>query len=127
MAHQCAMQRFLIGFAGVSGAVSVALAAAAAHGLSDRLDPGALAQLRNAVQINGWHTLALLGIAAWLPRGGALAAAAGGLIAAGTLAFCGTVYLLALGGVRLPLVAPLGGTVLILGWLVLAASAFRRG
>ncbi len=121
------MQRILIGFAGLFGAVSDALAAAAAHGLSARLDPGALAQLRNAVQINAWHALALLGIAAWLPRGGMLAEAAGALIAAGTLVFCGAVYLLALGGIRLPHVAPLGGSVLILGWLVLAASAFTRG
>ncbi len=121
------MQRILIGFAGLFGAVSVALAAAAAHGLSGRLDPGALAQLRNAVQINAWHALALLGIAAWLPRGGVLAETAGGLIVAGTLAFCGAVYLLALAEIRLPYVAPIGGTVLIAGWLALAASAFARG
>ena len=99
------------------------MAAAAAHGLAARLDAGALQQVRNAVQIHGWHALALFGIALWLPHGGIAARLAGVAVAAGTIAFCGGVYALAIGGMRLPMVAPAGGTVLILGWLLLAASA----
>jgi uncharacterized membrane protein YgdD (TMEM256/DUF423 family) len=37
--------------------------------------------------------------------------------------FCGSVYALALADVRVGLVAPAGGFILMLGWLLLAASA----
>lgn len=118
------MQRILIGLAGLYGASAVVMAAAAAHGLNTRLDAGMLQQVRNALQIQGWHALALIGIALWLPQGGLFARAAGLTIALGTFAFCGAVYALALLDVRLPMVAPLGGSVLIVGWLLLTVSAF---
>jgi uncharacterized membrane protein YgdD (TMEM256/DUF423 family) len=44
----------------LAGAMAVAMAAAAAHGLPERLDPPALQMLRNAEQIQGWHALALV-------------------------------------------------------------------
>jgi uncharacterized membrane protein YgdD (TMEM256/DUF423 family) len=37
--------------------------------------------------------------------------------------FCGAVYTLALAGLRLPMLAPIGGSLLMLGWALLAASA----
>lgn len=120
------MQRFLIAFAGLAGALSVALSAVSTHWLPARLDPAALGQFRNAVQIGLWHALALLAIALWLPRGGMAATAAGALVVAGTVAFCGAVWLLTLGGIRIPYAAPAGGMMLIAGWLALAVSAFTR-
>jgi uncharacterized membrane protein YgdD (TMEM256/DUF423 family) len=67
----------------------------------------------------------LLGTALWLPRGGRLADAAALAFAAGTILFCGSVYALALAGVSLGLLAPTGGITLMLGWLLLGASALR--
>ena len=42
---------------------------------------------------------------------------------AGTVLFCGAIYALALGGLHLAMLAPIGGTLLMLGWALLAASA----
>ncbi len=58
--------------------------------------------------------------------GGRLAHLAGAAFAIGLVLFCGGVYAIALGGVRLPDVAPTGGTILMLGWLLLGLSALRR-
>ncbi len=41
----------------------------------------------------------------------------------GLVLFCGAVYALALGGVRLGMVAPVGGTLLMVGWALLGLSA----
>jgi uncharacterized membrane protein YgdD (TMEM256/DUF423 family) len=43
----------------------------------------------------------------------------------GMLLFCGAVYSLGLAGVSLGLMAPTGGMLLMLGWLLLGASALR--
>ncbi|MBV8401068.1 MAG: DUF423 domain-containing protein, partial [Acetobacteraceae bacterium] len=45
----------------------------------------------------------------------------------GLVLFCGAVYALALGGLRLPAVAPAGGVLLMLGWLLLGIAALRPG
>jgi uncharacterized membrane protein YgdD (TMEM256/DUF423 family) len=99
------------------------MAAVAAHGL----DPAARTMVGQAVQMQGWHALALLFCGVWADRGGRLVNAAGAAFVIGLLAFCGGVYSIALYGVRLPSVAPAGGMLLMLGWLLLFASALRRG
>ncbi len=120
------MARVWIAVAGLAGASAVAMAASASHGVADRLDPAALAALRSGVQMHGWHALALFGVGLWAPAGGRLADAAGVAFALGLLLFCGAVYSRALGGPHIAALAPVGGTLLILGWLLLAASALRR-
>ncbi len=117
------MERLWVGLGALLGAATVAMAAAAAHGLPGRLDPTAMQQVRSAIEIQGWHALALLATALWLRHGGWPAQAAGYAFAFGTVLFCGAVYSLALGGMRLPGVAPAGGLLLIIGWLLLAISA----
>jgi len=102
------------------------MAAAAAHGLA-WLDPVALLMVRNAVEMHGWHALALLACGIWAPRGGRLVDWAGTAFALGILLFCGAVYALALLGLHLPMVAPIGGSLLILGWTLLGLSAPRPG
>ena len=116
------MERVWIGLGGVLGALAVAMAAFAAHGLA-RYDPAAVQQVRSAVQMQGWHALALLAVGIWARRGGRLAQASGYAFAIGTVLFCGDIYALALGGMHLSGVAPAGGLLLIAGWLLLAASA----
>jgi uncharacterized membrane protein YgdD (TMEM256/DUF423 family) len=119
--------RLWVGLGSLFGLGAVAMAAAAAHGLSTRLDPAALEMTRSALQIQGWHALALLFTGLWAPRGGLLAHLAGVALAGGTLLFCGAVYALALIGLHLAMLAPTGGVLLMLGWLLLGLSAFRRG
>ncbi len=74
-----------------------------------------------------YHALAL-GLAAWAASrgGGAAAGWAGGLFLAGTALFSGSLYALALTGVRgLGLVTPFGGVAFVAGWIALALAALR--
>lgn len=121
------MERLWIGLGALLGAAAVAMAALAAHGLAGRYGAAAIAQVQSAVQIQGWHALALLAVGLWSRRGGRIAQAAGYAFAVGTVLFCGAVYALALGGLRLDGVAPAGGLLLIVGWLLLAVSAALGG
>lgn len=119
------MERVWIVLGGLIGAAAVAMAALSAHA-SDGLDPAAVRQMQGAVQMQGWHALALVGCGLWARRGGFLADAAGFAFAIGSVLFCGAVYMLALADARLPGVAPAGGLLLIGGWLLLAASGLFR-
>ena len=116
------MQRIWIALASLTGLTAVAMAAFAAHGVPD---PAAAHIVASGVQMQGWHALALFGVALWSPRGGWLANAAGAAFTAGIVLFCGAVYTHALTGHSLGSVAPTGGTLLMVGWLLLGASALR--
>jgi uncharacterized membrane protein YgdD (TMEM256/DUF423 family) len=121
------MHRLWIALGALLGLGAVALAAAGAHLLPQRLDARALDLVRTAVQIEAWHALALLFCGLWAERRcGLLVHAAAAAFVAGTLLFCGAVGALALGAVASATTAPFGGTLLMLGWLLLAASALRR-
>jgi uncharacterized membrane protein YgdD (TMEM256/DUF423 family) len=116
------MQRIWIGLGSLAGFGAVAMAAFAAHGIGD---PASLRIVSSGVQMQGWHALALLGTGLWAPRGGRLADAAGLAFAVGLVLFCGAVYSLGLAGISRGILAPTGGTLLMLGWLLLGASALR--
>jgi uncharacterized membrane protein YgdD (TMEM256/DUF423 family) len=118
------MTRLWIGLGALAGLLAVAVAALAAHGL-DAIGPERLGMVRNALQMQGWHALALLACGLWAPRGGRLVDWAGGAFVAGLVLFCGGVYGLALGGAAVGVLAPIGGTLLMAGWLLLAVSAVR--
>ncbi len=119
------MDRLWTALGSLAGLTAVGMAAYASHG---GLDPAALEMVRSGVQMQGWHALALVLCGIQAGRGGAGAAVhgAGAAFALGLLGFCGGVYALALVGVRLPSVAPAGGMLLMLGWLLLGLSSLRR-
>jgi uncharacterized membrane protein YgdD (TMEM256/DUF423 family) len=118
------VQRVWIGIGALAGFGAVLMAAVAAHALGG-LTEAARRMVQSGIEMQGWHALALLGAALWAPRGGWLAHAAAAAFAVGMLLFCGAVYVHGLAGVSLGLVAPTGGTLCMLGWLLLAASAVR--
>lgn len=89
------MQRIWIGLGALAGFGAVAMAAFAAHGISDA---GSARIVASGVQMQGWHALALLATGLWAPRGGRLADIAGAAFAIGLLLFCGAVYSLGLAG-----------------------------
>lgn len=120
------MERGWIVLGSLAGAGAVGLSAARAHALPGRLDAAALAAIDSALTMQGWHALALLAAALLAARGARLAHLACACFAAGMLLFCGAVYAGAFAGFRLGPVAPVGGTLLIAGWLILAASALGR-
>jgi uncharacterized membrane protein YgdD (TMEM256/DUF423 family) len=122
------MHRVWLGSGAVAGAVAVALAAWLAHGAPARLDAARLGMAQNAATMLGWHALALLATGLWAERraGQRLPHLAGAAFALGLLLFCGGVFGAAAGVPRLGPVAPVGGSLLIGGWLLLLLAALRR-
>ncbi len=118
------MQRTLFGLGAFFGFSAVAMASLAAHGLAG-VAAARVAMVQSALQMQGWHALALLGTALWLPRGGRLTAAAGLCFATGVGIFCVTVYGLGFGLWATAWPAPIGGTLLLAGWALLLAGAWR--
>ncbi len=116
------MERIWVGFGGLIGLSAVAMAAVAAHA---PLEPAALAALRSAVEMQGWHALALLFCGVWAPRGGIWVHLAGACFIAGLALFCTGVYATAFWSTHLGPVAPTGGTILMIGWACLGISALR--
>ncbi len=115
------MHRIWIVLGALAGLSAVAMAAFAAHG---SVDDAGLGLMRTALQMHGWHALALVGTGLWAARARRpfLAHLAGFAFAVGLVVFCGAIYLLALDGIHLASAAPVGGTLLMLGWLLLAIS-----
>ncbi len=121
------MDRVFFGVGAVLGAVGVGAGAFGAHALRTRLAPEMLAVFETGVRYHLMHALALLAVgwaAARWP--GPAVTAAGWLFVAGILLFSGSLYALALTGVRtLGLVTPAGGVAFILGWIALVWAAWR--
>ena len=110
-----------------SALVAVAAGAFGAHALRARLAPDLAAVFETAVRYQMYHALALL-FTAWAAARWPLAPvrAAGWLFVAGTVVFSGSLYLLALTGVRgFGAVTPLGGLAFLAGWLSLAVGVWR--
>jgi uncharacterized membrane protein YgdD (TMEM256/DUF423 family) len=122
-ARQCLVAAAMV----LAGAV--ALGAFGAHALRGRLDPDALAAYQTAVQYHFWHALGLLGVGLLMlhwPTSGRLGWVAG-LLIAGLLLFCGSLYVLALTGATwLGMLTPIGGLAFIAAWLVLASIAWHH-
>jgi len=120
------MRRWLF-IASVTGGLGVALAAFGQHALAGRLEPHALATFATGAQYQMTHALAM-GLAALAARGEARvwAQRAALLFFTGILLFSGSLYGLALSGLRgLGFVTPLGGLALIAGWTALALAALK--
>jgi uncharacterized membrane protein YgdD (TMEM256/DUF423 family) len=109
--------------------VAVGAGAFGAHALRVRLGPELLAVWQTAVQYHFWHALGLLavGVLLRIEPGRRGLAAAGWLLVAGVALFSGSLYLMALTGVRgLGAVTPVGGVALLAAWATLAAAFVRR-
>ncbi len=81
-----------------------------------------------AVEYQFWHVLALLAIAALAGESmSPLWRIAAIAFVAGIIAFCGSLYALALGAPHMiGAITPLGGLCLIVGWLSLGLALARR-
>jgi uncharacterized membrane protein YgdD (TMEM256/DUF423 family) len=111
--------------------LAVAFGAFGAHGLQARLDAYSMGVYEKAVLYHFFHALGLL-IVSFLPRLGALSQSAGtwvcSLLFAGILLFSGSLYVLALTGVRaLGAITPLGGLAFLAAWFLLAFRLLRPG
>lgn len=121
------MTRLFLAAAAVSGFLGVGAGAFAAHALEARLAPDLMAAFETGVRYQMYHALALGGAALAAARWPDPAwTAAGWLFLAGTVLFSGSLYALALSGVRwLGAVTPLGGLCFLAGWAACAVAAWR--
>jgi uncharacterized membrane protein YgdD (TMEM256/DUF423 family) len=112
-------------------ALGVGLGAFGAHGLRDRLDAYSLGLWEKAVFYHFIHGIGLL-VVALLPRTRTFAESAASnvcwLFFAGILIFSGSLYALALTGIRtLGAITPIGGVSFIAAWLLLAWYLVKHG
>ena len=127
-----AFQPRSFGFA-VLGAVFAATAVGAgafgAHPLKAILDPAMLAVYETAARYQMYHALGLF-VVAWLcvEMQSPWAVKAGWLFCAGILLFSGSLYIVALAGIKwMGALTPLGGASFIGGWTCIAWAAWRAG
>ena len=120
------MDRWFFAIGALVGGLAVAAGAFGAHALRDHLAPERLMQYELAVRYQLYHALALLAVGWAAYRWpGAAVNAAGWLFIAGIVIFCGTVYALSFGSPRwFGAITPIGGLSLIMGWALLAWTAF---
>jgi len=111
-------------------AAAVGLGAFGAHSLRDRLDAYSMSVYEKAVFYHFVHALGIL-LLAVLARSAAITASgqarSSWLLFFGILLFSGSLYTLAISGVRaLGAVTPIGGVAFIAGWLVLVYEALQK-
>jgi uncharacterized membrane protein YgdD (TMEM256/DUF423 family) len=114
--------------AAINGALAVAFGAFGAHGLQGRIDAHAIEIFETGARYHMYHALAI-GLAALAVRSGAAsipASVAAGFFLAGIILFSGSLYLLALTGMRsLGFVTPFGGLAFLVGWIALGWTAIK--
>ena len=109
----------------ILAATGVALGAFGAHALRHQLGPQRFGWWQTAVDYQMWHAIGLVALAALpLPRPKLPAT----LIAVGTIIFSASLYAMALTDLRwLGAITPIGGALMIAGWLALAWQARKPG
>jgi uncharacterized membrane protein YgdD (TMEM256/DUF423 family) len=122
------VDRLFFALGSASALVAVGAGAFGAHGLRARLAPDLLAVFETAARYQMYHAFALMAVAWALIRWpGPWPARAGWLFLVGTVLFSGSLYALALSGIRwLGAITPLGGAAFLAGWVCLLLGAVRR-
>ena len=123
------MLKALLLISAASGFIAVALGAFGAHGLKGKLPDNMMSAFETGVQYQSIHTLAILatcllslhfGRGVWFQY-------AGSSFALGILLFSGSLYGLALTGMRwLGPVTPLGGLFFLIGWALLLVATIKH-
>ena len=123
------MHRKWIVIAAVLGLTGVASGAFGAHALKARISPEKLASFEVGVRYQMYHALALLAVA-WVIsiRPSWAAKAAGVCMTIGVVMFSGSIYGLSLTELRwLGPVTPIGGMLMMIGWVMLAMAGGSVG
>lgn len=111
----------------INGLISVAAGAFGAHGLKASVTPEHLAVFETGARYHMYHALAIIAFA-WLSSrsNGQLGNATGWCFLIGIIIFCGTLYAIPITKIsKLGAITPIGGVLLMIGWLLLAIAAFK--
>jgi uncharacterized membrane protein YgdD (TMEM256/DUF423 family) len=119
------MDRTFLLIGALAGFIGVGFGAFGAHALRARLTPDMLDVFETGVRYQMYHALAILLTAVAVARfDGWVVRSAGWLFTAGIVLFSGSLYALALSGVRvLGAITPIGGLAFLAGWALLAFAA----
>jgi uncharacterized membrane protein YgdD (TMEM256/DUF423 family) len=132
------MQKKFILIGCLSGALSIALGAMAAHALKSKLESGLITELNlqtfeTAARYQMYHSIVLLIVALLLDKLNlSFASKAGYCFITGIVLFSGSLYILSTANLMglnsiswLGPVTPIGGLFFIIGWLLLGISAIK--
>jgi len=122
--------RIIMTLGAMAAFLGVALGAFGAHALRARLSEQLRGTWETAVQYHLVHALGLLVVGLTLLHTGPtpLLRWSAGFMLAGMVLFSGSLYILCLSGVRwLGAITPLGGTALLIAWVLFAVAAWRLG
>ncbi|MFL5812629.1 MAG: DUF423 domain-containing protein [Bdellovibrionia bacterium] len=129
------MNQIWIGLGAIFAFLSVGCGAFGAHGLESKLEPRMLAVWETAARYQMYHALALIGLGLWvgqrLQQTGSESIPAsvnvtGWAFTIGIVLFSGSLYALALSGIKvLGAITPLGGMAFLIGWIAFAVAAFK--
>lgn len=112
----------------INALVAIACGAFGAHALKRRLDSERLAVFETGARYHMYHALALIAVSWLATTRGEAANIAGAFFLAGIVLFSGSLYALALSGVRkLGAITPLGGVCFLVGWADFAWVAISAG
>lgn len=119
------MDRTFLWIGALAAFIGVAFGAFGAHGLRGRLSPESLNVFETGVRYQMYHAFAIFVVAIALGRfGGWSVRAAGWLFTLGIIVFSGSLYALAITGVRtFGAITPIGGLAFLAGWALLAWAA----
>lgn len=114
-------------FSAVLAGLAVAMGAFGAHGLRDSLSAEAMKVYQTAVNYHMWHALGL-GLIAFVHQQFPDVKQlfwAGWLMLVGVIVFSGSLYVLAISGIKwLGAITPIGGVAFIVAWVLLAVFAY---
>ncbi len=117
----------LMTLAAVYGLSAVILAALGSHVFGFTPGTPAYGLFSNALMFQFLHAIVILWLATQLKQSDFWLKSAGISFSLGILLFCGGIYLLLfMGKTSLSIVIPVGGSLLILGWLNLTIYGFRH-
>lgn len=119
--------KFFMMMAATNGFLATAFGAFGAHALKSVISSEMLAVYQTGVQYQFYHSLALLLLSLIiLHYDNTTLKAAGWLFLLGIVLFSGSLYLLAVTGVKyLGIITPFGGATFILGWFALVIGGSR--
>lgn len=125
--HTADRRKGFLMWGALSGGIAVAAGAFGAHALADKLPADRLVVFETAARYQMYHALALLAISC---RPASVQsrrlAVAGVLLVIGTVLFSGSLYALALTGIRgLGAITPVGGVSWLAAWAMLVVAAAR--
>ena len=109
------------------GLTAVILGAMGVHALEAVLDADQLDSFKTGVRYQMYHAFLLL-MLGWVQTGISQSAYKWivGLLIAGVLMFSGSIYLLVLTPVKVGIVTPIGGTLLIIAWTLMLIQFIRK-